>query len=103
MSRKHINLVIFAIALLAVPLYYVIDRWWLDWRIEHNSLAGERPNKILFLCVHNSARSQMAEAFMKRDGRGCFEAESAGLEPGHLNPHVVRAMAEVLRDSATTR
>jgi len=50
--------------------------------------------KVLFLCVHNSARSQMAEAFLKKYGDGRFEAESAGLEKGKLNPFVVRAMAE---------
>lgn len=51
--------------------------------------------KVLFLCVHNSARSQMAEAFCKKYGEGKFVAESAGLEPGKLNPYVIRAMAEV--------
>ena len=50
--------------------------------------------RVLFLCVHNSARSQMAEAFLRADYGGSFEAESAGLEPGHLNPYVVRAMGE---------
>lgn len=50
--------------------------------------------KVLFLCVHNSARSQMAEAFLKRISAGRFEVESAGLEPGTLNPFVVRAMME---------
>ncbi len=50
--------------------------------------------KVLFLCVHNSARSQMAEAFLKKLGGGRFAAESAGLEPGQLNAHVVRVMAE---------
>ena len=51
--------------------------------------------KVLFLCVHNSARSQMAEAFLKKFGGDSYEVESAGLEPGKLNPYVVRAMAEV--------
>jgi len=51
--------------------------------------------RVLFICTHNSARSQMAEAFLKQYGAGRFTAESAGLEPGKLNPYVVRAMAEV--------
>jgi arsenate reductase (thioredoxin) len=51
--------------------------------------------KVLFLCVHNSGRSQMAEAFLKKYAGDRFEVESAGLEPGKLNPYVVRAMAEV--------
>ena len=51
--------------------------------------------RILFVCVHNSARSQMAEAFVNRYCSECFEAESAGLEPGTLNPIVVEAMKEV--------
>lgn len=51
--------------------------------------------KVLFICVHNSARSQMAEAFLKKYGGDRFEVESAGLEPGSLNPFVVEAMQEV--------
>ncbi len=51
--------------------------------------------KVLFVCVHNSARSQMAEAFLKKYAGDRFDVESAGLEPGKLNPFVVRAMAEV--------
>jgi len=52
-------------------------------------------NKVLFVCVHNSARSQMAEAFLKQMAGDRFEVESAGLEPGELNPLVVEAMQEV--------
>jgi arsenate reductase (thioredoxin) len=51
--------------------------------------------KVLFVCIHNSARSQMAEAFMNRMCGGEFEAQSAGIEPGKLNPLVVEAMLEI--------
>jgi arsenate reductase (thioredoxin) len=51
--------------------------------------------KVLFVCIHNSARSQMAEAFLNRLGEGKFVAESAGLEKGTLNPYVVRVMDEI--------
>ena len=51
--------------------------------------------KVLFVCVHNSARSQMAEAFLKQIGSDEFEVESAGIEPGKLNPPVVEAMKEI--------
>ncbi len=51
--------------------------------------------KVLFVCVHNSARSQMAEAFLNALDAERFEAQSAGLEPGVLNPYVVKAMSEV--------
>ena len=50
--------------------------------------------RVLFVCIHNSARSQMAEAFLNRLGGDRFLAESAGLEPGRLNPVVVAAMRE---------
>ncbi|MGE4550594.1 MAG: arsenate reductase ArsC [Opitutales bacterium] len=51
--------------------------------------------KVLFVCIHNSARSQMAETFLNQLSDGRFAAESAGLEPGELNPVVVEAMQEV--------
>lgn len=50
---------------------------------------------VLFVCVHNSARSQMAEAFMNYYGKNKFFAKSAGLEPGQLNPYVVRSMQAI--------
>ena len=51
--------------------------------------------KVLFICVHNSARSQMAEAFLNLACPDSFEAHSAGLEPGTLNPLAVETMKEI--------
>ena len=51
--------------------------------------------KVLFICVHNSARSQMAEAFLNKICGDHFEAHSAGLEPGTLDSLVVEVMREV--------
>ncbi len=51
--------------------------------------------KVLFVCVHNSARSQMAESFLKQEAGDRFEVESAGLEPGKLNPLVIEVMREI--------
>ncbi|MEI6831713.1 MAG: arsenate reductase ArsC [Candidatus Omnitrophota bacterium] len=50
---------------------------------------------VLFVCVHNSARSQMAEALLKQKAGDRFEAESAGLEPGKLNPLTIEVMQEI--------
>lgn len=50
---------------------------------------------VLFVCVHNSARSQMAEAFLNALAGDSFEAHSAGLEPGVLNPLAVEVMKEI--------
>jgi arsenate reductase (thioredoxin) len=50
---------------------------------------------VLFICVHNSARSQMAAAWLNYVCGDYFEAQSAGLEPGTINPLVVEVMQEV--------
>ena len=54
--------------------------------------------KVLFVCIHNSARSQMAEAFLNQICPEEFEAHSAGLEPGNLNPIVVESMQQIGMD-----
>lgn len=51
--------------------------------------------RVLFLCTGNSARSQIAEAFLRKYGSDRFEAHSAGLEPKGLNPFTVKVMQEI--------
>lgn len=51
--------------------------------------------RIMFVCIHNSARSQMAEAFVRHYAADRFDVHSSGIEAGKLNPLVVQAMAEV--------
>lgn len=58
------------------------------------------PKSVLFVCIHNSARSQMAEAFVNARCDGFLRAASAGLEAGTLNPVVVAVMAEIGHDIA---
>lgn len=58
-----------------------------------DSMKDEKPS-VLFVCVHNSARSQIAEEYLRRAAGDLFEVESAGLTPGELNPYVVELLAE---------
>lgn len=55
---------------------------------------------VLFVCTHNSARSQMAEGLLRQHAGDRFEAFSAGTEPGSLHPLAVRAMDDVGIDIA---
>ncbi len=51
--------------------------------------------RVLFLCTHNSARSQMAEGLLRSMGQGRFEAFSAGTEATLVRPLAIRAMDEI--------
>ena len=59
--------------------------------------------RVLFVCTHNSARSQIAEALLRHHAGDRFEAFSAGTEPGSLHPLAVRAMAEIGIDISEQR
>lgn len=50
--------------------------------------------KVLFVCVHNSARSQIAEELLRKYAGDYFQAESSGLEPGTLNPLAIEVLKE---------
>ncbi|MGD0836819.1 MAG: arsenate reductase ArsC [Polyangia bacterium] len=60
------------------------------------------PIKVLFVCVHNAARSRMAETLLNAAGAGRLAATSAGFEPHPISPIVTQALAEIgLRPSST--
>ena len=56
---------------------------------------GKAKPKVLFLCMGNSCRSQMAEGLLKHYGNGKFEVYSAGLMPSSVHPLAIKAMAEL--------
>ena len=62
--------------------------------ITYMKMASESPRDILCICIHNSARSQMAEAYLTVLGGPAIRASSAGLEKGRINPYVVEVMRE---------
>lgn len=54
-----------------------------------------QPIRVLFLCTHNSSRSQMAEGLLRARGGSAFEVFSAGTEPRTVHPLAIRAMQEI--------
>jgi len=60
----------------------------------------EKP-RVLFLCTGNSARSQMAEAFLRKYGGDQFEVHSAGLDPTVINPFTVKVLEEIGIDTSS--
>lgn len=54
-----------------------------------------RPKRVLFLCTHNSARSQMAEGLLRALGNGAVEALSAGTEATRVRPEAIAVMQEL--------
>jgi thioredoxin type arsenate reductase len=53
------------------------------------------PIRVIFVCTGNSARSQMAEALLRRDGGAAFEVVSAGVSPRGVHPMTIRALEKV--------
>ena len=62
-----------------------------------------QPMRVLFLCTHNSSRSQMAEGLLRHLSKGQVEAFSAGSNPGKLHPYAVKIMASMGIDISQQR
>jgi len=67
------------------------------------SEINQEKKKVLFLCTHNSARSQMAEGLLRAMYRDRYEAYSAGVEATSVDPRAVRAMLEIGIDISAQR
>ena len=59
--------------------------------------------RVLFICTHNSARSQMAEGLMNSLPDDQYEAFSAGTEPSQVNPYAIKSMSEIEIDISPNR
>jgi arsenate reductase (thioredoxin) len=73
------------------------------WRIEAALLRAACPRHLLFLCVANSARSQMAEGIARALAPPGVTVSSAGSEPTHVRPEAVRALSELGIDASRQR
>ena len=66
-------------------------------------MKSKHKKKVLFVCTHNSARSQMAEGFLNSLYGNRYEAYSAGIEPSVVNPHAIQVMSELGIDISNHR
>jgi arsenate reductase (thioredoxin) len=66
-----------------------------DWRTEAAELHAKRPRHILFLCVANSARSQMAEGIARSLAPQGVKVSSAGSSPASVRPQAIQVLKEI--------
>ena len=74
-----------------------------EWLVESRLLRALAPEHLLFLCVANSARSQMAEGIARRLAPAGVQVSSAGSEPSRVNPFAIRALSEIGIDASGHR
>jgi len=72
-----------------------------SWREQAAAIRAAEPKSVLFLCVANSARSQMAEGIASSLAPADVRIQSAGSEPSRVNPYAIRALAEVGIDASS--
>ena len=70
------------------------------WEVEAARVRAASPRHILFLCVANSARSQMAEGIARKLAPASVEISSAGSKPSRVNPLALKALAEIGVDAS---
>lgn len=85
---------------LACRLYEGGDGVPPPWLVQAGILRALQPRHLLFLCVANSARSQMAEGIARRLAPPGIRISSAGSEPSRINPFALQALAELGIDAA---
>lgn len=66
-----------------------------NWRAEAEAIRAAAPSHVLFLCVANSARSQMAEGIARSLAPARVKVSSAGSEPTSVRPEAIQALAEI--------
>ncbi len=71
--------------------------------MERRKMIDLLKKRVLFICTHNSARSQIAEGLLNSLYGSRYEAHSAGIAPTAINPYAVRAMAEIGIDISANR
>jgi arsenate reductase (thioredoxin) len=69
----------------------------------HDPEQASAPIRVIFVCTGNSARSQMAEALLRRDGGDRFEVVSAGVSPRGVHPMTIQALDKVDIDITDAR
>jgi arsenate reductase len=71
--------------------------------VNERGAPGQSPVRVIFVCTHNSARSVMAEALLRRRGGDGFAVVSAGTEPGSVRPETIQVLEEAGLPTATLR
>jgi arsenate reductase len=64
-------------------------------RVSRRPVVPDRPIRVLFVCTHNSARSQIAEALLLEHGGADFEVHSAGTDVTRVHPHAISVLADL--------
>jgi len=107
LAARHLERICDHATNIAEDVIYMIEAKVVKHHPEKLSLPpGQVPvqkKKVLFVCIHNSARSQIAEAWLNLLAPDRFEAQSAGLTPGRLNPLAVQVMREAGIDISNNR